>query len=245
MTAHEDLPILLNDSGLAFDDAVLGELDGVLRELETASREAFRNRNAREIATSSPARILVVAGPGTGKSYLFLERIRDWLKRFPGERIYVSSFVRKLVRDLRSDIGTSSLSPAEKTLVTVTTLHGLARSLLEQNGGTRELPLRPYIRIIGQAWKETVWGDALSLHRELSPEPFSTLERQFHDRTLSSDEPWPLLRDAYFRVCRFYNAVGFADLISACHRGPAGESRPQRVSPLDRRRVSGPQCCGG
>ena len=45
--------------------------------------------------------------------------------------------------DLKTDIATSELSPAEKTLVTVTTLHGLARSLLERNGGTRELPLRP------------------------------------------------------------------------------------------------------
>jgi superfamily I DNA/RNA helicase len=213
MTAHHELSVMLNDSGVGFDDATLAERDSAFRELDTASREEYRDRNAREIAASDSARVLIVAGPGTGKSYLFLERIRDWLNRFPGERIYVSSFVRKLVRDLKTDILTSDLSRAEKSLVLVTTLHGLARSLLERNGGTREFPLRPYIRIIGQAWKDMVWGDVLSLHPELPTEGFNELEHQFHDRIVMSDDPWPPLRDAYFQLCQFYNAVGFADLI--------------------------------
>jgi superfamily I DNA/RNA helicase len=204
---------MLHQDGEGFGPDELAAVDATLRRLDSASRVAYRDRNADQIAASAADRLLIVAGPGTGKSHLFLARIRDWLKRFPGERIYVSSFVRKLVRDLESEVDTSDLAPAEKALVTVKTLHGLARSLIERNHGTKQLPMKPYIRVITQAWKDTIWSDVLGLLDDSLIFPFEDLEAQFHNPDYIADEPWPALRQKYFDVCRFYNAIGFADSI--------------------------------
>ena len=68
---------LINNDPNPFDPA---ELDDIREKLDlitdSAKREEYRNNNAHEIANSPTERILVVSGPGTGKSHLFLDRIR-------------------------------------------------------------------------------------------------------------------------------------------------------------------------
>src|ERR1700694_4750503 len=98
-SGSEELParILLNTDGRRFDD-----LDAITRTLDpltNAEREAFRNANASAIAKAPVGRLLVVAGPGAGKTRLFLSRIRYWQTQQPDEGIYVASFVRKLIND--------------------------------------------------------------------------------------------------------------------------------------------------
>jgi superfamily I DNA/RNA helicase len=196
-----------------FGDEELEQFQTSLEKLSNAQRIDYRDSNARAIASSPDPHLLIVAGPGTGKSYLFMDRIRFWLEAFPGERIWVLTFVRKLVRDLEAEIATSDLRPAEKALINVSTLHHLGRSLVERNGGTAALPLGRYVRIIDHYWKEVVWSDVLGFHDTLAEAPFRELERQFHEVDPVSDEPWRSLRQTYFALCQLYNAVGFADLI--------------------------------
>jgi hypothetical protein len=59
-------------------------------------------------------------------------------------RIYVSTFVRKLVNDLLNEIEVK-LDADARTQVEGATLHSLARSLLERSGGTSDLSLGPYV----------------------------------------------------------------------------------------------------
>src|SRR5207248_11651836 len=75
-----------------------------LSGLPNDERVKYRNENAAAIAHDNASHLLVVAGPGAGKSFLFLEPIRHWLANHDSPQIYVSSFVRKLVNDLRNDI---------------------------------------------------------------------------------------------------------------------------------------------
>ncbi len=49
--------------------------------------------------------------------------------------------------------------------------------------------------------------------RQLPPANVGSLDQQLYTTQLMADEPWPELRDTYFGLVRFYNAVGFADLI--------------------------------
>jgi superfamily I DNA/RNA helicase len=84
------------------------------------------------------------------------------------------------------------------------------------------------VRVIGQSWKDMVWDDVLSLHPGLGTRPpFKELERQFHDLAFEPDEPWRTLRADYFRLSRFYNAVGFADSIT--HAIDAVSANPELV----------------
>jgi superfamily I DNA/RNA helicase len=211
-TVPDRLPPMLSPS-TPFRDEELGQFRAALETLSNAERVEYRDNNARAIASSPEAHVLIVAGPGTGKSHLFMDRIRYWLEAFPGERIWVLSFVRKLVRDLEAEIETSDLRPAEKALINVSTLHHLARSLVERNRGSASLPMSRYIKIIDHYWKEVVWRDVLGFHADAGDALTRELDRQFHEVDLAEEEPWPSLRETYFALCHFYNAVGFADVI--------------------------------
>lgn len=209
MTTNFEPPLVKAESE-SFDDSEIAAVEGALSELDNAARVEFRNRNAAEIAAESSARMLIVAGPGAGKSFLFMDRIRSWLSDEPKGRIHVASFVRKLVVDLKSDVET--LEPDQAKRVEVSTLHSLARSLMERNGGSSSHPLGPYIRIISKYWEDVVWSDVWSLSR-LSDVSLEEVKAQFHDDVVPTDQLWSTLRNDYFRTCRFYNAVGFADSI--------------------------------
>lgn len=213
MAEYEQLRPMLSSSGQPFELSTLELFAQRLAALDDAGRRAYRNQNAASIATCTLSRLLIVAGPGTGKSHLFLARIRQWLAAFPGERIYVTSFVRKLVGDLSADIRNSDLQQAEKRLVSVTTLHGLARSLIERNGGSSTHQLGQHVRMIGPAWKDMVWTDVLAFHPPVPGVSLADFERQFFDAVFREDSPWPKLTSTYLQLTRYYNAVGFADSI--------------------------------
>jgi superfamily I DNA/RNA helicase len=67
--------------------------------------------------------------------------------------------------------------------------------------------------MIDRAWQEMVWGDALSLDPGVGRPRFKDLLRQYHDAMLSDSPPWPAVVSSYYRICRFFNAMGFADSI--------------------------------
>lgn len=209
MSAKPEVPLTKAESE-SFDDSDISSIEEGLSDLGNAERVEFRNQNARTIASDESPRMLVVAGPGAGKSFLFMDRIRSWLSGDTKGRIHVASFVRKLVVDLKTDVETLESDQVKR--VEVSTLHSLARSLIERNGGSSSHPLGPYIRIISKYWEDVVWADVWSLS-ELPDVSLENLKAQFHDDVIPTDPPWPTVRNDYFRVCRFYNSVGFADSI--------------------------------
>ncbi len=196
----------------------IGTLTSILEALDTPSREQFRDKNARDIAQHDADRILIVAGPGTGKSFLFMARIQHWLPRHPNSSVYVSSFVRKLVRDLRSDVE-REIPDDQRHRVTVGTLHKLARSIIETTHGSTAKPYRWHVQVISENWVGVVWRDVLQFHPSLAPDEFSekAFEHQLHTEEVKCDVDWVAVRATYSRLSQFYNALGFADLIAlAC-----------------------------
>ena len=57
----------------------------------------YRNQNAEAILDHPGPQMLIVSGPGTGKSYLFMGQIDRWVRDQPEARVLVTSFVRQLV----------------------------------------------------------------------------------------------------------------------------------------------------
>lgn len=207
---------LINDDGRLFDGEELGTLREELDGLGDDDRVSFRNDNAQTIAQHPGAKILIVSGPGTGKSTVFKQRIIHWLESDPSSRILVLTFVRKLVSDLVNDIAHApELTKEQKQQVEVHTLHAYARSVVERNHGTSKLQFQPHLRIIGPSWKLIVWEDTLQLAGEADDREFGgkQFEAQLHNAAFDEREEWRKLKETYFVLSQFYNAAGFGDLI--------------------------------
>jgi len=207
---------LINEDGVPFDSSELQAISRELDALNNDDRKEYRDNNSITIARHNAVKILIVSGPGTGKTYLFLDKISHWYQNNSEASIFVTSFVRKLVADLQNDINNDqSLSDDQKKRTKVITLHKFARSIVEKNHGTSEWQFQPYFRIIGQSWKKIIWGDVLAFY----PAPnkcgyeWEEFEEQLHNNKFKEDENWQNLRQTYFELCRVYNAAGFADLI--------------------------------
>lgn len=219
MTLDGDCPLeqslprdLFNENGESFD-AELDVLRDAFEPLANDARKNYRDDTARFIATNSATRILIVAGPGTGKSFLFLERIRFWLPLESEARIYVSSFVRKLVKDLQSDV-TQNLDEENANRVTVSTLHGLARSILERSHGSTDHRRGLHINIVSEEWMKVVWNDVQAFHPGLATTyTNSKFIRMFNTEEFEAGGEWPSILATYESLSRFYNSVGFADMI--------------------------------
>ncbi|MFH0873462.1 MAG: ATP-dependent helicase [Candidatus Komeilibacteria bacterium] len=207
---------LINYDGAPFESTELQTLRGELDALDDNGRTEYRNQNALAIAQHKAVKFLIVSGPGTGKSHLFLNRINHWYQQDALAKVFVTSFVRKLVSDLQNDInGDTQLTDVQKSNITVSTLHKFARSIVEQNHGTDEWHFRPHFRIIGQFWKDVMWRDVLAFYPTLDGDVYNwkKFEEQLHNAHFDESTEWQCLREVYFKLCRFFNAAGFADLI--------------------------------
>ena len=209
---------LINDDGALFDASELQDLSQILDGLGNAGRKEYRNNNACKISRHHATKFLIVSGPGTGKSHLFLEKINHWHQKKLNAKVAVMSFVRKLVADLHSDISEDkNLTKEQKGHINVSTLHTCARSIVEKNHGTKEWPFNSYFRMIGPSWKKVVWDDVLNFirdagiaHDDYEREAF---EEQLHKHTFGESDGWRNIKEMYFKLCKFYNAAGFPDLI--------------------------------
>jgi superfamily I DNA/RNA helicase len=216
---------MVKSGGAVFTAAELRDLEASLSVLDNVQRKDYRNANSTAIATHAAERLLIVAGPGSGKTHLFMDRIRHWVSTRPIGSIYVSSFVKKLVTDLQVEV-TKQLEEAEQNRVRVTTLHSLARSIVERSGGTQRHPLAQHVAVISGHWSKMVWADVLEFHPTATSAEYDVdaLQKQFYDEQYPGDGPWPALRTTYLDLSRFYNAVGFADMIVLARR--AVEEQP-------------------
>ncbi len=206
----------INVDGAPFESSEIKTLRTALDALSDYARLEYRDQNASALAKLAAVRLLIVSGPGTGKSHLFLDRINHWYQQDQSANVAVTSFVRKLVADLQNDIKNDEiLTDDQKGNLIVSTLHKFARSIVEKNHGTTEWRFKPHFRIIGQFWKEIVWDDVLDFYPDIDrrAHTWKKFEGQLHDNKFEEIDKWKALKKAYFELCQFYNAAGFADLI--------------------------------
>jgi len=217
---------LFNERGESFEGE-LDELQGELDQLDNDDRRTYRDANARFISQHPSKRILIVAGPGSGKSFLFLKRIQNWLIENDSARIYVSTFVRKLVKDLQSEVSIE-LEEIDANRVTVSTLHGLARSILERSRGSANHRRVSNINVVSEEWMNTIWNDVAAFHGSLStPYTNSNFFKMFKTDVFDEENPWSAIAATYETISHFYNSVGFNDMIVLARE--AIDERPELI----------------
>ncbi len=94
-----------------------------MSEFDTTDHELNRSNDSDKILNSSHPRKVVLAGPGTGKSYLFEEAIRR-KKEKGGQSFLALTFIGKLSDELADNLA---------GLAHTTTLHGFARGIVLDN----------------------------------------------------------------------------------------------------------------
>jgi hypothetical protein len=187
-----------------------------IEEMDDAARAEFRDQNSLSIVHCDSPRLLIVSGPGTGKSYLFRDRIKFWLSQYPEHKVFVSSFVRKLVADLRGEIENDhEILNEDVDRIEVSTLHGLARSIIERSNGIPEVRFARHVRMLDKYWAPVIWSDALQFDKSLDKAHFDWLhyKNQCDRDQFDADPEWVSLREAYFRLLTFFNCASFVDTI--------------------------------
>ena len=133
------------------------------------NQAAHRQRYLDVIFYSSSARKLIVAGPGTGKTYTFGQLFRN-----SGEGKYLAlTFIRKLVMDMEDELG---------ELAEFKTFHAYCKKLLHEKYG--RIVLFPFLT---QVIKE----DSVFLGLNLGnfDEAFQTLDEASEEVSLKSSLP--------------------------------------------------------
>jgi hypothetical protein len=165
--------------------------------------ETLRTRNLEAVLSSGSRKKVIVAGPGTGKTFTF----GKVLERVDGE-VLILSFLGNLVADLEKDLGDRA---------TVRTFHRFCRGLLHNMdvpGITRDVDYFPTFGLI--------LDTDIHLIRDAVPE--KAVERAF--MYLDDSEG---IASAAISIGDYYNAVGHTDSVYRVHGVLA--AHPEQVPP--------------
>jgi len=194
------------------------------------------NENQREAALWDKGPLLVLAGPGSGKTRVLTYRIARILEESNGQhfRILALTFTNKAAAEMRGRV--EYLVPQEFSRVRLTTFHSYAAELLQQHGN--HLSIRPDFQILSNdADREALLDDVLGqLRKDLSyslPEHFKAAQllpavTKLLDRCVPPDQAEGLLQQsnvenaiplarvyaAYRAALRRTNALDFPSLIA-------------------------------
>lgn len=194
------------------------------------------NENQREAVLWSKGPLLVLAGPGSGKTRVLTTRIARILEESAGQhfRILALTFTNKAAAEMRSRV--EELVPAELSRVRLTTFHSYASELLQQHGS--HLGIRPNFQILSndadrEALLDSVLGQIRRDPTASMPDHFSAAQllpavTRLLEECVPADraQSWlqqagvenaiPLARvyAAYREALRSTNALDFPSLIA-------------------------------
>lgn len=126
------------------------------------------NENQRAAVLWEQGPLLVLAGPGSGKTRVLTYRIARILEQSTGQhfRVLALTFTNKAAAEMRSRV--EELVPGELNRVRLTTFHSYAAELLQQHGS--HLSIRPDFQILSNdADREALLDDVLGqIRKELA-----------------------------------------------------------------------------
>lgn len=171
------------------------------------------NDEQRAAVLCTDAPLLIVAGPGTGKTHTLTVRIAHLIRNLsvPPAHVLAITFTNKAAQEMRERLAVL-LTPEEAEAVTVKTFHALAAQLLREHGSA--IGLTGNFVILDEAEQRKLFAQAaddLDAHR--LEEALATI-----GRARGSLEPLPPPLSRYFEIyqaaLRRANALDFDDLIA-------------------------------
>lgn len=176
------------------------------------------NENQQEAVSWDEGPLLVLAGPGSGKTRVLSYRIARILEQSEGQhfRILALTFTNKAAAEMRGRV--EELVPGELGRVRLTTFHSYAAELLQQHGN--HLSFRPDFQILSNdADREALLEDVLGrIRKDLSyslPDHFKATQllpavTRLLERCIPPDQAEILLQQANVE-----NAIPLASVFAA------------------------------
>ena len=182
------------------------------------------NDPQREAVRYTDGPLLVLAGAGSGKTRVIIEKIVHLVEQrgLPGAKIAAITFTNKAAREMKERLG-KRLGADRAGQITVSTFHALGWRILREHHA--ELGYRPGMSILDETDSQTVVRDLLP--EGTAPEMVRLARAQvsrWKNRALGSDAAAPVfnskgeagiwrLYERYAEHLRNLNAVDFDDLI--------------------------------
>jgi superfamily I DNA/RNA helicase len=158
---------------------------------EVASMEEARKRASDAVVESEAPKRLIVAGPGTGKTFTFKRALARAIAEAGGGRGVALTFIRNLVTDLERAIG---------DLADVYTFHGYCKHLMHAHvAGLQAADLYPYLLDL--------------IVEDLDVTGRRSTSKASIDEHLHRLEAADGLVDDVMAVADYYAAVSFPDLV--------------------------------
>lgn len=194
--------VVVTNQAKMFRKNCTGKTSGELSVCELCN-DHFSNRNtsSQEILNSKSEKRLIVAGPGTGKTYMFGEVIKGLSN---GSTALVFTLINNLAEELQEDLGN-----LEGRDVKVNTFHGYCKELLHSKVLSDDLDRNfTYLPLLPKLIEKDASLLALNFSEQKFSEAFANLEIgdeiEFYLRRASYYNAVSHI-DSVFRVCSFFN----------------------------------------
>lgn len=182
-----------------------------IEKLPPTERIALRDQMCQAIVDSDHPKQLILSGAGTGKTFLFKEKVAKWVKAgVPPEKILITSFINFIVNDLKA-----AFKPKYPE-VEVLTLHKLAKATLHkylQAGGKFENALTHDFQIALSCDEQNIAEDLMWLYPK-ECKSVKSVHESLSDYFVSPNKhKQPAFYKAYLETTSFYDTVTFKDSI--------------------------------
>lgn len=215
-------------NGWVFDNVPskdhMQRLKADLERMNTTERTELRDSISSEIIDDVSDKIIILSGPGTGKSHLFINKIKAILNIKPDAKILVTTFVSKLAKELGDKIEHDIELQPKKAQITSSTLHALANEILNNSETYAD-----HKQIIFHDIAEEIWLDILKICKvDAKSYSYIKFQHQTHDLNYKSkckkDPIWEKIHNSYNEMIHLYKALSFDDQIKLAYEGiSAGE----------------------
>lgn len=218
--SYGTIPNTIKEDGKPFSDQEIQELRTYLNSLSDEDRIIYRNENTNNILQLDVKNILIVSGPGTGKSHIFKKKIEHWQSKDKNAKILVTSFVRKLVNDLQLSLNDSGTINAHN--ITISNLHKFAFEIVKNNCSTDDTPLKNNFTPISndsdlgkEIWKDVLYLSGITSNNEISLKIYI---KQIDTDNYDNQYPWIKIYETYQRLSKLYNVCFFNELIKYANK---------------------------
>ncbi len=179
-----------------------GPAPGILAELDGDQRAA---------AETLHGPLLIVAGPGSGKTRTLTRRLAHLVaeRGAPAENCLAITFTRRAAAEMRERL--SALLPAGTPQVSVHTFHSLGLAILREHGNAAGLARG--FRVAGEAERVALLAEALALSEPKAERLIRAISKEKRTQSWAGAEVGEAMA-AYGRALALRNWIDFDDLVA-------------------------------